>query len=271
MKTAALICILPCISFAQVRTADPHELARRVTDNELRMENEDHSHWIFRLQTHKPGTATEVDDVVETENGDLKRPILINGRQIGAAEANKRMRQLAHNRDKLRKSLHDKSEDATRSQRLLKIFSDAFTFELGRQEGELLELNFSPNPRFKPPSHEAQVFHAMKGSLWIDTKQSRLEEIDGRLMHEVKFGGGLLGHLDPGGTFDVKQAEVAPGYWELTLLNVHMMGRALFFKTIAVQQNYQRSNFKPVPDNLTLVQGAEMLQKQSKTERAIQK
>jgi hypothetical protein len=50
-----------------------------------------------------------------------------------------------------------------------------------------------------------------------------------------------------------------------------MMGRALFFKTIAVQQNYQRSNFKPVPDNLTLVQGAEMLQKQSKTERAIQK
>jgi len=52
----------------------------------------------------------------------------------------------------------------------------------------------------------------------------------------VKFGGGLLGHLHPGGTLDVKQAEVAPGYWELTVLNVHMKGKALFFKTIAVNQ-----------------------------------
>jgi hypothetical protein len=271
MKTAVLMCMLSSISLAQAPAIDAHELARRVIGNELKMENEDHSHWIFRLQTYKPGGASEVDDVVETENGDLKRPVLINGREIGAAEANKRMRQLAHDRDKLRKSLRDKNEDTARSQRMLKIFPDAFTFKLGRRHGELLELNFSPNPHFKPSSHEAQVFHAMQGSLWIDSKQSRLEEINGRLMHEVKFGGGFLGHLDPGGTFNVKQAEVAPKYWELTVLNVHMIGKALFFKTISVQQKYQRSNFKPVPDNLTLVQGAEMLQKQPKTERATQK
>ena len=38
---------------------------------------------------------------------------------------------------------------------------------------------------------------------------------------------------DKGGSFDVKQEPVAPGYWELTVLNVHMTGKALFFKSIS--------------------------------------
>jgi hypothetical protein len=66
---------------------------------------------------------------------------------------------------------------------------------------------------------------------------SRVAEVVGRLTHEVKFGGGLLGHLDSGGDFDVKQAEVAPGFWELTVLNVHMKGKALFFRTIGGIRN----------------------------------
>jgi hypothetical protein len=102
----------------------------------------------------------------------------------------------------------------------------------------------------------------MQGSLWVDSKQERVERISGRLTREVKFGGGVLGHLDQGGTFEVKQAPVAPGYWEMTLLKVQMKGKAFFFKTIAVQQNYTRRNFKQVPDDLTLAKAAEMLEKQ---------
>jgi hypothetical protein len=32
--------------------------------------------------------------------------------------------------------------------------------------------------------------------------------------------------------------EVAQGYWEMALLHVDMKGKALFFKTISVQQNW---------------------------------
>lgn len=35
--------------------------------------------------------------------------------------------------------------------------------------------------------------------------------LNGHLMEDVKFGGGLLGHLDKGGKFEVRQTEVAPG------------------------------------------------------------
>jgi hypothetical protein len=42
-------------------------------------------------------------------------------------------------------------------------------------------------------------------------------------------------------------------------MHVNMRGKALFFKTIAVQQQETRSNFQPVPDNLSLSQAAEEL------------
>jgi hypothetical protein len=78
----------------------------------------------------------------------------------------------------------------------------------------------------------------------------------------------MLGHLDQGGTLEVKQAVVAPGYWEVTLLNVSMKGKALFFKTIGIQQRYTRSNFKQVAADLSLAKAAEMLEKQEKSNEA---
>jgi len=263
-KLALPLLIALCLSAAaQVGNRNPNELARSILNNEIKSEAQDQSHWMFRLSTEKAGGGSETDEVVETKDGDLRRPLLINGRKTSDKEANRRVQQLAHDSGALHRSLREKNEDTARSQRMLKMLPDAFVFQYGEAKGNVVELKFSPNPKFKPPSHEAQVFHAMQGSLWLDTKQSRLQGISGRLMYEVKFGGGFLGHLDPGGTFEVKQAEVAPGYWELTLLNVHMKGKALFFKTIAVQQRNSRTDFKRIADTVTAAKGAEMLLEQT--------
>lgn len=238
------------------------ELVRRVIANELKAEQQDHSHWSLRLATQKQNGQSEVDEVVETSDGDLKLPILMNGRELTPEQkkkADQRIEHLIRDSSELQKQRAQEDEDTSRSQQLLKMLPDAFDFSYGQRRGELVELKFSPNPEFRPSTHEAEVFHAMKGSLWLDSKEDRLEEISGRLIREVKFGGGLLGHLDQGGVFDVKQAKVAPGYWELTRLKVQMKGKALFFKTIGVQQNDTRSDFKQVSNNLTLAQAAEML------------
>lgn len=264
MKVALCLLILSLcgVSAAPAADNDPNQLVRRIIQNELQAEDHDQSHWFFRLQTYKPGGVKETETVVETKDGDLKRPLLINGQAVPTPQADKHVEQVAHDANALQKSLKDKNEDAAHSQQLLKMLPDAFTFKFGMRRGYLVQLKFSPNPKFNPPNREAEVFHAMQGYVWLDTKQSRLAEISGHLIHEVKFGGGILGHLDPGGTFDVKQARVAPGYWELTVLNVHMNGKALFFKTIAVQQQYSRSQFRQVPDDLTVEQGVKMLEQQ---------
>lgn len=240
------------------------ELIRHVVENELKSEQQDHSYWMFRLETRRPNGEEEVDEVVESKEGDLKRPLLINGRELSPAQrakADKQLQELVRNPESLRKARSEAEHDTERGQRLLKMLPDAFTFRYGEKRGDLVELKFSPNPNFRPSSHEGEVFHAMQGTLWVDCKENRLQEISGRLMREVKFAGGLLGHLDQGGTFEVKQAAVAPGYWELILLSVHMKGKALFFKTIAVDQQYTRSEFKQIADNVTVREAAIMLQK----------
>jgi len=177
---------------------------------------------MFRLETATKNGQQEVDEVVETKDGDLKIPILINGREVTPKqreEGANRLEQLVHNPEALRKSAKDKNQDAARSQQLLRMLPDAFIFNLGERHGNLQQLVFKPNPHFHPRNREAEVFHAMEGTVWVEDTQNRLAEISGRLMEEVKFGGGLLGYLDKGGTFDAKQEPITKGYWEMTGLD----------------------------------------------------
>jgi hypothetical protein len=233
----------------------------------LQAEKNDRSHWMLRLETRKSG-KTEVREVVETKDGDLDWLISVNGKPLPEDQRSERQRglqRLISNPAELKRSQREKYEDQVRSQRLLKMLPDALDFEYGEQREELVELKFKANPHLRPPSHEAAVVHAMEGVLWINGRQKRLVEISGHLTRPVKFGGGLLGHLDAGGHFYVKQEEVQPGYWELAALDVDMKGKALFFKTIGVQEEIKRSIFRRLRDDLTAAQGANLLYQQVRT------
>ena len=108
---------------------------------------------------------------------------------------------------KLQRSL---DAETLQGRRLFKMLPDAFVFSYAGSDGNLVRLTFRPNPSFHPPSMEARVFHDMEGEMWIDCKQERLAGFYGHLTQTVKFGFGLLGHLDKGGHFEVRQAEVVP-------------------------------------------------------------
>lgn len=245
-------------SSAQTSDVRPpaNEFVRQIIDNELQAEKNDHSHWMLRLETRKSGKA-EVREVVETKDADLDWVISVNGKPLPDDQRSERQRglqRLISNPAELKKLQREKNEDQVRSQRLLKTLPDALVFEYGEERGDLVELKFKANPHFRPPSHEAAVVHAMEGVLWVNGRQKRLVEISGQLTHAVKFGGGLLGHLNAGGYFHVKQEEVQPGYWELAVLDVDMKGKALFFKTIGVQEEVKRTLFRRVRDDLTAAQ-----------------
>jgi hypothetical protein len=258
-----------CPSSSQTSDGRPpaNEFVRQIIDNELQAEKNDRSHWMLRLETRKSG-KTEVREVVETKDGDLDWLISVNGKPLPEDQRSERQRglqRLISNPAELKRSQREKDEDQVRSQRLLKMLPDALDFEYGEQRGELVELKFKANPHLRPPSHEAAVVHAMEGVLWVNGRQKRLVEISGHLTRPVKFGGGLLGHLDAGGHFYVKQEEVQPGYWELAALDVDMKGKALFFKTIGVQEEIKRSIFRRLRDDLTAAQGANLLYQQVRT------
>ena len=115
---------------------------------------------------------------------------------------------------------------------------------------------------------EEYVFHKMDGYVIVNTKEDRLVEIAGTLTHGVEFFGGLLGHLDAGGTFDVRLAEVRPGIWKIARMKVNMHGKALFFKTIGDQEDETHSDFRQVPDGITLSQAEQLLLKQHSVKRS---
>jgi hypothetical protein len=279
---AAAVTAIVCLSsfcipvLAQSRSADNElsasELLRRVVDEELKGQADDHAHWMYRVKEIRSGIE-EVRCVVQTKQGELDRLLSVNGEPISPErqrQEDRRIASLLNKPDATKKQQRAQQKDARQTEDLFRMLPTAFIVRYGVSKDDLVELLFEPNPNFDPPTREASVFHSMEGRIWISLKEDRLAEIEGHLMRGVKFGGGLLGYLDKGGEFRVKQAEVSPHHWEISVLHVNMHGKALFFKTISVQQDEARSNFRQVPDDLTLAQAAEELQKQSGVKSAEQ-
>lgn len=243
----------------------PNELVRKVITNELQIENQDHSHWMYQVVTNVPAPRKS-KTVVETRNGDINYLEEIDGRPLSAEQRsaeNQRIQQFIDDPDLQRKRRRDDAADYKKTSQLFGMLPDAFIFQYAGGSGDTLKLTFRPNPDFTSHSADAYIFHKMDGFVIVNTRQNRLVEISGKLTNGVEFLGGLLGHLDPGGTFDVCRQEVAPGYWAITKLKVNMNGRALFFKTISVQQDEVHSHFQRIPDTITLPQAETMAQKRT--------
>jgi hypothetical protein len=108
--------LFAAMAIAQSSQPNPEELARRVVQNELRAEGQDDSHWMYRLETAGNNGQEEVDEVVETKSGDLKHPMLLDGRELTAKERKESDARLGHNPQALRDTLKEKNQDAARSQ-----------------------------------------------------------------------------------------------------------------------------------------------------------
>jgi len=243
----------------------PADLVKAVIRSELNASDVTEIRWKYLLVKEMDGKQ-ETREVVETKSGSLDRLIAIAGRpltDLQQRDETERILRLSHNPEEQHKLEQTRRKDAEQCNAFLQMVPDAFLFEYAGESGGLTKLTFKPNPRFRPPSREGKVLHEMAGEILVDAKQQRLVSIDGQLMNEVKFAGGLLGHLEKGGQFTVKRTEIVPGHWELTEIAVNMRGKALLFKTISVQQKELHSNFQSVADDLSLSDAAGLLLKQS--------
>jgi hypothetical protein len=237
-----------------------NDLARRVVTNELTFQD-DHTNWMYRLEKEQYGKK-QVEEIVETKEGSLSRLLSINDRPLTAKqqlEEDERVRELMTSRSAQQKLRRALDAETLQGRRLFKMLPDAFVFSYAGSDGNLVKLSFRPNPSFHAPFLEARVFHDMEGEMWVDCKQERLAGFDGHLTQTVKFGFGLLGHLDKGGHFEVRQAEVVPGHWDMTTLSLEMTGKALLFANIGVQKKENHQDFHRVSDDLTLTQAADIL------------
>jgi hypothetical protein len=268
MLVSVFLFLAPRMQLAESQSKNqlsPADLVKAVIHNELDLPVASDIRWKYRLDKEVDGKQ-ETREVVETKSGSLDRLLSVAGKPLNEAQSSNetgRILRFSHSPEEQRKAEQARRKDAQQCDAFLQMIPDAFVFEYAGESGNATKLTFRPNPNFRPPTREGKVLQQMVGEMWVDTKQQRLVSINGQLMNEVKFAGGFLGHLEKGGQFTVKRAEIAAGDWEVIEMTVNMHGKALLFKSICVQQKEVHSNFERVPEDLSLAEAANMLLRQT--------
>jgi len=275
MLIAAGVCLLlggaaaaqpaPQAATAQVSA---QELVRRVIANEDKASKE-HLRFLYRLRTEKPATGAITKELVETNEGEVARLIAVNDKAPTAQQRqadDERLQKLASDPQSRAAKRKQQKEDEERTTRMVKALPDAFLYEYdgfeSRDGQQLVRLKFKPNPNYDPPNRELQVYQGMEGAMLVEPGDERLVKIEAHLFKGVNFGWGILGHLDPGGQFEVGQSRVGGDRWEVTEMRLKFTGKILLFKNLNITEHETAFDYRRAPDNLSFIQGIEFLKKQ---------
>ena len=88
----------------------------------------------------------------------------------------------------------------------------------------------------------------------IDPQYKRLVALNGQMIERVEFGYDLLGYINKGGAFAIHRQRVSPTHWKTDLIDIHVSGRVLLFRTVDKEQYEVRSGFRAVSESMTLEQ-----------------
>ena len=249
----------------------PSDLVRQTVTQEVAASSRtDIKHMFVSRKIGPKGTQTRL--YVETNDAMAGMLVSINNQPLTQQQQEAELGHLGwlmNNPDQLRKKHAREKEDADRTLRIVKALPDAFRYQYdGTQMGEpnlgkpgdtLVRLKFTPNPSYSPPTRVEQVLQGMQGYVLIDSTERRIAEINGTLFRDVNFGWGIIGHLDKGGTFVVKQADVGEDCWELTTMSLNITGRILLFKGISMASEETFSDFRRVPADTSFAKGVALL------------
>jgi hypothetical protein len=254
LLAAFCLLLLPTSWGQATAVSSQQQLIKDVAYNELQDRERD-SFWAYDID-QKIGHDSYAKRQVETKQGPIFRILEENGKPLTDAESRREQDRLEHllsNPTALAKNREEHMQDEERLQRLIKLMPDAFLYEQeGAPSGDLVTFHFKPNPAFNPPTYEARVFHGMAGTIEINQRLRRFVAMQGTVIDRIDFGFGLLGYVDKGGEFKVHREQVSPARWKTNLVDVHVSGRVILFKSVNKDHHEVRSDFQPVPTDISL-------------------
>jgi hypothetical protein len=263
-KAPRLRALFPFLAVASIalplHAQDPKSIVARAVESELHANRTDHSAYMYRDHDVTPDHDT-LYFIVETPAGNLKKKLEDHGRPLSADERradDASTQNLIANPSEMKKLRQNEQHDGEQAEQMLKLLPVAYIWTIASEKGDLVTLDFKPDPNFNPPSLEARVLSAMAGQIVVARSQDRIATIRGSLVDDVKFGFGIFGRLHKGGSFQVERREIAPHHWQITESHVHISGHALFFKSIGDQEDEVKTDFHPSPAQ-TLQQADQIL------------
>ena len=239
----------------------PQQLVADVMYNELHDRQVD-SFWEYR-SVRVSGPQDVVREQVETSQGPIFRVLEDHNHPLDAQQRQKedqRLQDLTTRPGAMTNALQDHLKDEERMERVIKMLPDAFLYEYdGPAEGDEVRLSYRPNPSYTPQGYEARVVHALSGTLVVNQRLKRMVSMKGQMLERVDFGYGLIGYIDKGGTFEVRREQVSETRWKTSLVDVHIQGRVFLLHTVGKDQREERTNFHPVPHDISLSAAKQLL------------
>jgi hypothetical protein len=249
------------LSFSSLHAQTPQQIIQQVAEVERNADRNDHSNWTYLEESDKPKEHV-LQWVAGTQRGSVDRVLEKDEQQLSEARQREIIDKFLHDSKAQSKEVAEANHDNQQIDDLLKLLPEAFIWTQTGATPTTTSLHFEPAPNFHPPTREARVFSSMTGDLVVDNQQHRICRIKGHLIHDVTFGGGLLGRLKERSSFALEQQQVGLSLWELTAIHVHLEGNALLFKSVSLQEDDKRSRYQPEPADMTLEQAATSIMSQ---------
>ncbi len=249
------------LSFSTASAQSAQEIIQQAVNHERAADQNDHSNWTYLEESDKPKEHI-LQWVAGTQHGNVERVLEKDDQQLTESRQRELIEKYLHDTRAQNKQVAEANHDNKQIDDLLKLLPMAFVWTQTAATATTTSLHFDPAPNFHPPTREARVFSAMTGDLVVDNQQQRICKIKGHLIHDVTFGGGLLGRLKERSSFSLEQQQVGASIWELTQIHVHLEGNALLFKSVSLEQDDKRSRFLAEPGDMGLEQAASMVMSQ---------
>ena len=236
-------------SLLQRAQSHPQRLLRSVVQTELDQEYGQRPYLQYRLQK-QTAHLDKLQTIDETQDGDVACLLNTDGKALTGPDWQAEKERLLDLREQPALQKHRQRrelEDVRHFEKFLRALPDAFDYSYAGMVqtpgGAALRLTFVPHPGYQPSDYETRMLRSMRGEVWIDARQKRIAYFSGKLFHAVDYGWGILGIIDQGGTLALQQAEVVPGVWTLTKLDVNITGRALLIDRMQEHVQEHATNY----------------------------
>ncbi len=209
-------------------------------------------------KSSRTGGHLWVEKVVETEDGEVRRLWSIDGSPLSPAKAKEEddrvQKSVAHADTARRRTGREEDSGSAWVETIHRAL--VFSYDGKTKDGTLLR--YRPNPEFSPANYRERIVHALEGTMLIKEPEDRVVAVDAKVGQPVEIGYGVLGRLEEDSRMHVERSEVSGGSWQVTRVELHVIGRLLVLKNISQDLEMVRSDYRDLPPRLTLRQAAEM-------------
>ncbi len=263
---AAMLLVLPGAAGAQ-----SSGVAKQIVEKMLAHENDPGEHrnlyaYFSEERSERTGGHLWRERVVETAIGRVRMLLEEDGQPLSnnrMEEERKKLVEILAHPDVFRRHEQLARDDEQHAEQMLLLLKKGFMFEEPKPEGKDLRIVYRPDPGYQPQTMEERVLHTMVGAILVDGRTMELHRMEGKVPADVSLGWGLLGTIHAGSSFSSAH-EMAPGNeWKASLIDTAIHGKAMLFKAIGKNEHTVCHEFRLVPENISLAQAVEMVEKGS--------